>query len=211
MTVMIVGALVPEDMAGPSARPTASPMALRPRQATSSSSSSSSAHASSASASPSSTQYGAAAGISIPTSTVVGIGLGFVAFALSVLCVLLLLRADRVRRMARARRRNGDMAATFRAVWEAEGGIWGFMGGMVESGGVGGGAWNPGQILRLRRLEELYRRERDRLKALEKQRPEWWEVDTKPRGLEQADDHMNLLDVQVGHHPNPSDGSIDPV
>ncbi|KAK8864198.1 hypothetical protein IAR55_001444 [Kwoniella newhampshirensis] len=101
-------------------------------------------------------------GIVIPTSTIVAIGVGFVAFGFSVLILLFVLRIAKVRRISRER------GEEFRVVWSREGGFWGFLNSMGDTGGVGGGGIGGRRgIIRWDRNGEI---------AEVMKRPEMWEV-----------------------------------
>jgi hypothetical protein len=125
-------------------------------------------------------------GVTIPTTTVVGIGAGFVAFALSLLGSLLLVRFAKL--ALRARREGIPV----RQAWNDQGGLFGWLHGFgardrdtdrvrrieeIERSGywAGGGGWYSSEILRMRLWNEI-RREGMKVKDDLGERPGMWEV-----------------------------------
>ena len=128
----------------------------------------------------------AQSGVTIPTTPVVGIGAGFVAFALSLLGCLLLVRFFKL--AFRARREGIPV----RQAWNDQGGLFGWLHGFgaqdretdrrrrieeIERSGywAGGGGWYSSEILRMRLWNEI-RREGMKVKDDLGERPGMWEV-----------------------------------
>jgi hypothetical protein len=144
--------------------------------------------------------------VTIPTTTVVGIGAGFVAFALSLLGCLLLVR---FLRLALRARREG---IPVRQAWNDQGGVFGWLHGLgaqdretdrirrieeIERSGywAGGGGWYSSEILRMRLWNEI-RREGMKVKDDLGERPGMWEVglgETKVQeNIEEVEDEKRL-------------------
>lgn len=148
----------------------------------------------------------AQSGVTIPTTTVVGIGAGFVAFALSLLGCLLLVRFFKL--ALRARREGIPV----RQAWNDQGGLFGWLHGFgaqdretdrrrrieeIERSGywAGGGGWYSSEILRMRLWNEI-RREGMKVKDDLGERPGMWEVGlgegTRQENVEELEDEKRL-------------------
>ncbi|CAD6566915.1 MAG: hypothetical protein TREMPRED_003119 [Tremellales sp. Tagirdzhanova-0007] len=127
----------------------------------------------------------------LPTASVVSIGGGFVAFALTILVILSIVRISRLVTQARRERLAGQNT-TFRQLWKRDGGFWGFFSGLGGESAAGGAGFTD--LSRQRRWAEMVQRER-------------WMTETM--GIESEVEDPKLWEVGVGEKGSHSEEQVD--
>ena len=141
----------------------------------------------------------------LPTASVVSIGGGFVAFALTILVILSIVRISRLVTQARRERLAGQNT-TFRQLWKRDGGFWGFFSGLGGESAAGGAGFTD--LSRQRRWAEMVQRERWMTETMgiesEVEDPKLWEVGVGEKGSH-SEEQVDLGRIRVGRS-----GAYDP-